>query len=75
MTKVVKNLEDVEGKIVKYKKKPVIIRAVRLKETVIVYTREGRLMGYKGDYLIEGIKGEIYPCGKQIFNETYSIIL
>lgn len=24
-----------------------------------------------GDYIIEGVHGELYPCKKDIFNETY----
>lgn len=69
--KLITKLEDTNLKIHKYKKRPIIIRAVKLKEKMVIKTREGILMGYKGDYLIEGIKGEIYPCGREIFNETY----
>jgi len=40
-----------------------------------VATKEGvSLAGKKGDYLLEGIKGEVYPCNKQIFEETYNRI-
>jgi len=54
-----------------YKKKPVKIKAVELTENIKIKTREGILVGYKGDFLIEGIEGEIYPCGKDIFWKTY----
>lgn len=27
-----------------------------------------------GDYIIKGIKGEVYPCAKQVFEESYEII-
>ena len=36
-----------------------------------VATREGISIGIVGDYFIKGIKGEFYPCGEEIFNETY----
>jgi hypothetical protein len=35
---------------------------------------EGPLEGKVGDYLMIGIKGEMYPCDKDIFEETYEII-
>jgi len=71
MTKIIKKLTDLKGKIKKYKKKPIIVRAVRIEKNIVVETREGKLIACKGDYLIEGIKGEIYPCNKEIFNKTY----
>ena len=27
-----------------------------------------------GDYIIKGVKGEIYPCKPDIFEETYEIL-
>jgi len=72
--KIVKKLSDVDGEIKRWKKRPVEIRAVQLKEKVAIKTREGTLYGEKGDFLIEGIKGEIYPCGKSIFFQTYDVV-
>lgn len=41
----------------------------------IIETREGLLFAYPDkDYLIKGVRGEIYPIGKDIFKETYNII-
>jgi hypothetical protein len=38
-----------------------------------ISTREGKLFGYAGqDYIIRGIRGEEYPCKKDIFEQTYS---
>lgn len=54
-----------------YRKKPVVVRAIKLKEEVQVETREGTLKGYPGDFIIEGIEGEIYPCDRKIFWKTY----
>ena len=40
-----------------------------------IETREGVLFGYPDkDYVIEGVRGEIYPIGKDIFHETYEVI-
>jgi hypothetical protein len=38
---------------------------------VWVKTLEGVLQASKGDYIIKGIKGEIYPCKPDIFEATY----
>lgn len=37
----------------------------------IVDTLEGRMTGSEGDYIVMGIKGELYPCRGDIFEETY----
>ena len=29
----------------------------------------------KGDMIIKGIKGEIYPCKEDIFKETYDLVV
>lgn len=39
-----------------------------------VKTLEGVLKGKAGDYLIEGVRGELYPCDKEIFEETYEAV-
>lgn len=72
--KEIKTWDDIVEKSKLYRKKPIGVKAVELKEDVIIYTREGTLKGYKGDFLICGIKGEIYPCGREIFFETYDEI-
>lgn len=36
-----------------------------------IATLEGDMLLRKGDYIIKGIKGEFYPCKKDIFQETY----
>lgn len=37
----------------------------------VVKTLEGDMSAGPGDYLIRGVKGELYPCRKDIFEETY----
>ena len=58
----------------KYMKNPIPIRAVQIKYALEVKTLEGLMKGKKGDYLIEGIKGELYICDKEIFEESYKIV-
>lgn len=36
-----------------------------------IKTLEGIMVAKAGDYIIKGIKGEIYPCKPDIFEETY----
>lgn len=37
----------------------------------LIETLEGEMVADIGDYIIIGIKGEIYPCKPDIFAETY----
>ena len=34
-------------------------------------TLEGEMTFHCGDYVIKGVRGELYPCHKDIFEETY----
>ena len=34
-------------------------------------TLEGLMLGIEGDYIIKGVKGELYPCKPDIFEATY----
>lgn len=36
-----------------------------------IKTLEGTMFASDGDYLIRGVKGELYSCKKDIFEETY----
>lgn len=71
---IVTKLSDVPGKPRNWRKKPVVIRAVELTERVRIKTREGELTGEPGDFLIEGVRKEIYPVAGDIFKETYDLI-
>ena len=37
----------------------------------LIPTLEGVMRASQGDYIIKGIKGEIYPCKPDIFEATY----
>lgn len=39
-----------------------------------VPTIEGRVKAQRGDYIIKGIQGEIYPCKRDIFEQTYEAV-
>lgn len=38
---------------------------------VFIPTLEGLMRGEVGDWIIRGVKGEIYPCKPDIFEATY----
>lgn len=37
----------------------------------VIKTLEGDMMASPGDYIIRGVKGELYPCKPDIFAQTY----
>ena len=39
--------------------------------SVFIPTLEGTMEAKKGDYIIKGIQGELYPCKPEIFEKTY----
>lgn len=68
----------------RYRKKPVVIEAVRWYPgtrvagvteteygTAFVHTPEGRMSVTPGDWIITGLMGEKYPCKPEIFAATY----
>jgi len=62
-----------EAKWQKFRKRPVIIRAQRLEVETTIETLEGTMIGNVGDWLIEGVNGEMYPCKDDIFKKTYEV--
>ena len=68
-------LDNFEG-IKDCRKKPIIVHCLQMNfpEGFEVTTKEGKLSGKQGDYLMFGIDGEKYPCDKDIFERTYDII-
>lgn len=42
--------------------------------TMEIKTLEGNHIANRGDYIIRGIKGEIYPCKPDIFEKTYELV-
>jgi hypothetical protein len=37
----------------------------------VIQTLEGRMRAHVGDWIIRGVKGELYPCKPDIFALTY----
>jgi hypothetical protein len=56
-----------------------LLDALTITRTVTVYpegyaaidTLEGRMRADVGDWIIQGVKGELYPCKPDIFAATY----
>lgn len=66
--------EDAESILLmgkKYTKRPIPITAVQIQCAFEVKTLEGLMQGKKGDYLLEGVEGELYICNERIFKKTY----
>lgn len=42
--------------------------------SLVISTLEGEMTASPGDYIIKGIKGEVYPCKPDIFEQTYEVL-
>lgn len=40
-------------------------------DQLLIETLEGNLFANVGDWIIRGVKGELYPCKNDIFEQTY----
>jgi len=60
-----------EDKFEKYVKIPVTIEAYQTDEELEIETLEGTMKANKGDWIIKGVKGELYPCKPDVFEMTY----
>lgn len=41
---------------------------------LFIETLEGTMKAGFGDYIIRGVKGEVYPCKSDIFEATYELV-
>lgn len=41
---------------------------------LLVHTLEGTMVAERGDWIIQGVKGELYPCKPDIFIATYESV-
>lgn len=55
-------------------KKPIAIQCIQIDEPFQVETMEGIMKGKKGDWLIVGVNGEMYPIDEVIFEKTYDLV-
>ncbi|OIJ19231.1 hypothetical protein BKP45_13815 [Anaerobacillus alkalidiazotrophicus] len=58
----------------KFRRKPVIVEAVKITSPITIETAEGTLTGKAGDYLITHADGTQYPCNADTFKQTYEPI-
>jgi len=55
-------------------KRPTPQKCVQIMEDFKVHTLEGVMQGKAGDYLMVGVRGELYVCDQDIFRETYELL-
>ena len=72
--RLIKKGQIPEMEIKRAVKKPIPVRCIEMKEPFEVETMEGVLRGKAGDYLMIGPRGEMYPCDREIFYETYDMV-
>lgn len=58
----------------KYRRKPLVIDAVKITTSIKVNTEDGIVEGNKGDYLITEPNGKQYPCNAEQFEKTYELV-
>lgn len=47
---------------------------LQFKDRLKIVTLEGEMTADPGDWIIKGVKGEIYPCKPDIFEATYEAV-
>ena len=69
----IQKLSDLPWPITKWRKKPLSVIAIQVDAHVKIEipTLEGTMVCKKGDYVVQGIAGEIYPVKKHIFEKLY----
>ena len=55
----------------KYRRKPIIVKATQTKVPKVVKTLEGDLKAQPGDWIVTGPAGEQWPVKKEVFSKTY----
>lgn len=55
----------------KYRKIPIVLEAYQTDEEMDIETLEGVMHASIGDYIVTGIRGEIYPVKPDIFEKLY----
>ena len=55
----------------KFRKRPVVIEAYQTEAPLDIPTLEGVMHANPGDWIIRGVKGELYPCKPDIFEASY----
>lgn len=42
--------------------------------TLTIHTLEGAMLADVGDWIIRGVKGELYPCKPDVFEAIYEVV-
>ena len=62
------------GNVQQFVPRPLKIKAMKMRDAFTVHTLEGTMPGKAGDYLVQGIDGELYPCAGDIFEKKYKAV-
>ncbi len=65
-----KSLNQIDHALVDDESREIDIDGDRL----FIHTLEGVMTASKGDWIIKGVQGELYPCKPDIFEQTYEPI-
>lgn len=49
-------------------------RSDRFGNHLVINTLEGPMKVTMGDVIVKGVKGELYPCKRDIFDETFEVV-
>jgi hypothetical protein len=72
--KTFSTFEEVEG-MQPCMKRPIVVHAKKINEDFRVDSLEGNYkQGKAGDYLMQGIDGELYICDGPVFERTYDFV-
>ena len=50
---------------------PALLESQNAGSSLVIHTLEGAMTAQPGDWIIRGVKGELYPCKPDIFEATY----
>lgn len=67
-------IEFNKQKVLTVRKRPLTVSAFQAKVRLLIHTLNGIIAAEPGDYIIKGIKGEFYPCNKELFEQTYEVL-
>jgi hypothetical protein len=51
------------------------VKVVAAKDYLQIFTLEGVMTADPGDWIIRGVRGELYPCKPDIFDATYEPVI
>ena len=46
-----------------------------LEDKITIFGKDSDMaVAFRGDYLIRGVQGELYPCPREVFEQTYELV-